>query len=516
MRVARLRDIASYPSNLALLAHKLRRALRRNRSLATYRARLIGGDFLPLLTAAATPPRLTVGLPVYRVREEHLRAAIDSIRTQSWREWELVIVDDASPDPHVARVLAEAERDDPRIRVHRRSTNGGVAAASNDLVDLARGEYLAFVDHDDLIHARALELASAALGQWPDTDWLFTDEDKIDGSGLHYQPCFKPGFSRRLLLSLNLVTHLRVVRVDTIRRVGCHRRGFDGAQDWDLALRILAGGGRFRHLPGVLYHWRSADRSMASAAAAKPGANPAAARALLDFLARTHPEIEAAVETVLAPASLFRVRMRARPEVPVCLVGSWKGPKSYRPAEMLPATEPSGLDGLIGRLAHISAPVVAVAPPGGLGADDLEPLLEELLLPATGLVGGRLAHRGRVVNSGWILDEVGRAHDPWAGLYLGDPGYLNLALVPGARHLPPPHGWAAWRTALLEGWRAAGAARGDWRLATGMARIGLEVMVTPAVTFAANAGPVPPPEVPPSPGLAASWPHWAEELGLLP
>ncbi len=492
-----VRKGAGYLGRPALLAGKLGRVWRRRRSERAYREALAHGDLVVVPPAAPAEILFSVATPVHRVAEEHLRAAIASVRAQSHAGWELLLLDDASPEPHVARVLAEAAREDPRIRVSRRAFTGGIAVASDEVLRQARGAYVAFLDHDDLLHPRALELAARLLAVDPGADWVFTDEDKVDEAGRHHEPCLKPGWSHHLLLSFNYVAHLRIVRRGLLERLGGHRAGCEGAQDYDLALRAVASGARFVHLPGVLYHWRTVATSMARLAAAKPQAHVHALRALAEH-ARGWPRGgEVAAEVLLRPASLFRVRRAADPGLAV----------AESPA--------AGTDwnALVGEVRRSGADIVVASPPGGLTAAALAELLALLQVPGTALVAGRGVRGGRVVASGLAITGDGRFRDPLAGLAAADPGYLNLALIPGPRTVPPPCGWAVWRDGLLAAWDAAPDAAAPWRLALGLARVGLESVTTPEVSFPlASPGGLPP--LPPPAGLPPHWPGWVEALGL--
>ena len=450
---------AGYLAAPSLLARKVVQAWRRRRAAPAYREALERGELLEVPPAAPADVLFTVAMPVWRVAEEHLRAAIASVRAQTHPGWELVLLDDASPDPHVARVLAEAAREEPRITVLRRAENGGIAVASDEIVRRARGEMVAFLDHDDLLHPRALEIAARSLAADPRADWLFSDEDKVDEAGLHSEPCFKPAWSPHLLLSFNYVAHVRVVRRTLLEGLGGHRRGFDGAQDYDLALRALAAGARFRHLPGVLYHWRSVAGSMARVAQAKPAAHAHALRALAEHAAGWPRGGAVTGELLLAPASMFRLRRQAEGGL---VVGDLAGGLGWGTR-------------LLDALRRCPAEVVVAPPPGGFAAAAAAELLALLQVPGTAIAAARAVRRGVVTGSGWVAADNGDARDPWAGLTAGDPGYLNLAAVPGPRALPPSAGWAAWREPLLRAWDAAPEVAEAWRLAAGLARLGLAV-----------------------------------------
>ncbi|SDB29582.1 glycosyltransferase family 2 protein [Belnapia rosea] len=212
------------------------------------------------IAALPARPLISVVMPVYNAPAAHLREAIESVRAQLYPHWELCIADDASPAPHVARLLAEAAAGDARIRWVRRERNGHISAATNTALGLAGGEFVALMDHDDRLPEHALYAVAAELAAHPDAVLVYSDEDKLDARGERYGPYFKPDFDPDLLLQQNLVSHLGVFRRDVLMAVGGLREGFEGSQDHDLALRIAAacGPARIRHIPHILYHWRQA------------------------------------------------------------------------------------------------------------------------------------------------------------------------------------------------------------------------------------------------------------------
>lgn len=246
-----------------------------------------------------TRPRIAVLMPVYNAPERWLRRAIESVRDQSYPEWQLCIADDASPAPHVAEVLRTAAASDPRIRVVHRAANGHISEASNSALALVDAEYVALLDHDDELHPDALLRMAEAIAEYPDAGVLYSDEDKIDESGRRYEPYFKPRFDPDLLLGQNCVSHLGVYRADLMRAVGGFRKGYEGSQDWDLALRCIerCGGDNVVHVPYVLYHWRSIEGSTALAVSEKSYVVDAGRRAVADHLARTGVEAEVHVRS---------------------------------------------------------------------------------------------------------------------------------------------------------------------------------------------------------------------------
>ena len=236
------------------------------------------------------PPLISVLMPVYNTPEALLRKAIGSVQGQLYPHWELCIADDASTDPGVRAVLAELAATDPRIHVVHRPVNGHISEASNTALEMARGEFVALFDHDDELHPFALYRIAADAAAHPDAELFFTDEDKIDEEGRRSTPYFKCDFNHELLLSHNMICHLGVYRRRTLREIGGFRKGFEGAQDYDLALRFIerVGPERVRHIPRVLYHWRMHALSTAAAASAKPYATQAARMALAEHLQRTN------------------------------------------------------------------------------------------------------------------------------------------------------------------------------------------------------------------------------------
>lgn len=234
------------------------------------------------------PPLISVLLPVYNTPETLLRQAIDSVRRQIYPHWELCIADDASTQPHVRRVLADYEELDERIRVVYRESNGHIAAASNSALELARGSFVALLDHDDELAEKALAVVALAIAEQPDVELIYSDEDGLDDDGERVNPHFKPDWSPDLLLSYNFVGHLMVIRAATVRAVGGFRSAFAGSQDYDLVLRVSehAGPERIRHIPEVLYHWRSVEGSVKRSGSAKSYAHENARAAIREHLQR--------------------------------------------------------------------------------------------------------------------------------------------------------------------------------------------------------------------------------------
>lgn len=250
-------------------------------------------------------PTISIVTPVKDTPRDVLTRALDSVRAQTYPFWELCLVDDGSTDPGVRSILREYADADSRIRVRRRAESGGIVAASIDALEEAAGEFVALLDHDDELAPDALFAVARVLNEHPDADMIYSDEDKLDEHGERFEPFFKPDWSPDYLLSCMYTLHLSVYRRALVEDVGGFRPGFDGAQDWDLALRVSERARDIVHIPRVLYHWRVSTASMASGVMAKPYAMDAAKRALNDHLRRNG--LSGRCEPGPAPG-VFRVR----------------------------------------------------------------------------------------------------------------------------------------------------------------------------------------------------------------
>jgi O-antigen biosynthesis protein len=226
-------------------------------------------------------PRFTVLTPVFDTPPDVLEAMLKSVRRQSFGDWEHVLVDDRSQAPQVREILDRVAAEDPRFRVHYRAENGGIVAASNDGLDLATGEFIVLLDHDDALHPDALGLVDAAIAAAPEADYVYTDEDKIDAAGHHDAPFFKPDWSPERMRTQMYTCHLGVLRRTLVEEVGGFDPEFEGSQDWDLVLKVTERARRVLHVPRVLYHWRTLATSAAGGGeAAKPWAFEAGTRAV--------------------------------------------------------------------------------------------------------------------------------------------------------------------------------------------------------------------------------------------
>lgn len=259
-------------------------------------------------------PIISVIVPVYNTPEQWLRKAVNSIIQQTYSKWELCLADDASPSPHLRPLLQELAQGDSRIKVVHRPTNGHISAASNSALELATGEFIALLDHDDELTPHALHEIVNLINAHPETDLIYSDEDKIDEDGRRFEPYFKPDWMPDLFLGQNYVSHLTVYRTSVVRNVGGFRVGYEGSQDWDLALRVTDAipPSRIRHIPKILYHWRAIPGSTALNLSEKNYPLEAARRALTDHFARKGET----VELTTVPGDHWRVRRPLPAAVP--------------------------------------------------------------------------------------------------------------------------------------------------------------------------------------------------------
>jgi O-antigen biosynthesis protein len=256
-------------------------------------------------------PVISVIMPAYDTPQKLLSDAIASVRAQLYPYWELCVADDASPSDAVIEVVKAAAAVDPRIKWTRRETNGHIAATTNTALELASGDFVALLDHDDLLAERALYEVAVKLNECPDADLIWSDEDRIDSAGNRHTPYFKTDWDFDLMLGQNAVCHLSVYRHKLIKQIGGLRVGFEGAQDYDLTLRAVAASdpARIHHIPAILYHWREADIASSFSKTQFDRCADVARQAVTEYLS-TQGYGSSAVTVMPSPASSFWNRVR--------------------------------------------------------------------------------------------------------------------------------------------------------------------------------------------------------------
>jgi GT2 family glycosyltransferase len=237
-------------------------------------------------TALTWEPLVSVIVPVFDAPEHFLAEALQSVLDQTYTHWELCAADGGPTGSPGSQMLAAFSARDSRIRVVPLDRNRGIAGNSNAALGEARGEFVAFLDQDDLLATSSLGALVARLERERDLDLVYSDKDNVTPWGERYAPYFKPDWSPELFLSSNFVTHLCLVRRLLVDAAGGFDASMDGAQDWDLLLRVTEKTDRIAHVPRVLHHWRSLATSCASSFDAKPYAREAQRRTVQAHLDR--------------------------------------------------------------------------------------------------------------------------------------------------------------------------------------------------------------------------------------
>jgi len=265
-------------------------------------------------------PRFSILTPVYNTPAGVLEKMLASVETQDYGSWELCLYDDASTEPHVREILAAAAARDARIRVEFAERNSGIVGASNGALAMAGGEFIALLDHDDLLHPDALGHVSAAIDGAPDVDYLYTDEDKITASGQHRDPFFKPDWSPERMRTQMYTCHLSVLRRSVVEEVGGFDPEFEGSQDWDLVLKVTERARRVIHVPRILYHWRMLETSAAAGGeAVKPYAFEAGKRAVQAHCDRTGLQAEVERDPIDPGILHLQPRLKSEPLVSIVI-----------------------------------------------------------------------------------------------------------------------------------------------------------------------------------------------------
>lgn len=427
------------------------------------------GDALQLQGPSA--PRLSIIMPVYRPPLPLLQEAIASVQGQILEAWELCIADDGGRDPDVEIWLQQLAIEEPRVRLVTLPNNQGIASATNAAASLSTAEVLVFLDQDDLLHPHCLAELALYYAAHPDADLVYTDHDKIDATGRRYDPSFKPAWSPSLLLSHMYLGHTVSLKRELFQALDGVRPGFEGAQDFDLALRATERARHVGHIPKILYHWRALEGSTALSGDAKPASFEAGRRAVTEAIQR-----RGIVADVLQPKwakdlrlGLFGLRFpESGPRVDVLIpeFGSRKQAYSslkawadtaYHPANFVLADDGTipdlsllcqrtlddrfqlvrvaASDGTPSRLNALAAasasPLIALAN-GVVTPLDPSWLTEMVGYLSTGAasVGGQQRDEKRVIESGLLIDGAGDAPQPlFRGQSCENPGYSYLTRV---------------------------------------------------------------------------------------
>jgi GT2 family glycosyltransferase len=421
------------------------------------------------LARLAYQPVISVLMPVFNTDPDVLRAAIDSVTGQIYPGWQLCMANDGSDRPETLDVLDEF-RQVAGVTVVDRPASSGIAAATNAALDVATGEFVTFLDHDDELKPHALAQVIRWLNADPTIDVLYTDEDKLGPGGELYDPHIKPDWSPDQMTAQNYVCHLTVARRDLVEKVGRLRSEFDGSQDYDLVLRLTEATDRIAHIPEPLYSWRAVQGSAAAVVDAKPFAILAARRAVSAALERRGHGTQ--VDSVPGIGWRARYPIPGRPKVSIIVptkngrpllercLESILGKSTYRNYEIVvidnqstggPTLEYLATSGfrvvryphrfnyarmmnLAARLVDGDALLFLNNDTEVISPDWIEGLLEHAMRPEVGAVGGRLyLGNGTPQHEGIRVGIVGNAYNVnHAGFWSRGDLTRNVSAVTGA------------------------------------------------------------------------------------
>lgn len=324
-----LKNIFSLNYNQADLNQKLTKVLSTDNSTALYQhflsRRAWEEPTLPEIIKKTqefkNKPLISIITPVYNCPKVYLEAAIESVKSQSYQNWELCLYDDCSTSQETIDYLKSIQGSNPKIKIGFGKTNLHISEASNKAFDLSTGSFIALMDHDDTLHPNALFEVVKFINNNQNIDFIYSDEDKLTIEGYQTEPYFKSDFNPDLFLSNNYLNHFSVIRRTVFEQAGKFRKGFEGSQDYDLFLRIFSLTKNFGHIPKVLYHWRKIPGSTAETYSAKSYPELASQKALKDYLQRE--KIEGDVEKGLFPGS-FRIKRKISGKSKVSIIIPFK------------------------------------------------------------------------------------------------------------------------------------------------------------------------------------------------
>ncbi|MBC3949224.1 glycosyltransferase [Pseudomonas folii] len=428
-------------------------------------------------------PLISILMPVYNPPLEMLEEAVKSVQTQLYTNWQLCIADDASTNPQVKACLKRLSKTDKRINVVYREKNGHICNATNSTLDIAKGEYVALMDNDDLLPEHALYWIARTVVENPGVALIYSDEDKIDVHGNRSAPYFKTDWNMYLFRSHNMISHLGAYRRDLVEQVGRFRLGMEGSQDYDLALRCVekVKDEQIVHIPRVLYHWRIHAGSTALSPGEKPYAQLAGQKALDEHLQR----IGVAGNTELLDFGMYRVHYDLPPAEPLVSL-------------IIPTRNAHGLvkqciDSIVQKTAYKNYEIILV----DNGSDEVESLnyFSELdqqsnirvirddgpfnysalnnraVAVANGELIGLVNNDIEVINAEWLGEMVSLALQPGAGavgarLWYPDDTLQHGGIIMGPltlaghahKHMPRGHHGYFGRASLIQGMSAVTAA----------------------------------------------------------
>ncbi len=261
-------------------------------------------------------PKISVIVPMYNTPEKYLRELIDSLVNQTYSNFELCLADGSESKKDYVQVLVSSDK---RIKYKFLNENKGISENSNEAIKLATGDYIALLDHDDVLPLHALYEIVKVINEDSKAEFIYTDEDKLmENLENRLGPHFKPDFAPDTLRSYNYICHFSIFKKSLMDRLDGFNKEFDGSQDYDIILRATEQANKIVHIPNLLYKWRMNEKSVALNSAAKPYAYEAAKRAISASLKRQNIDAEVIDSNILG---LYRViyKVHGNPKVSIII-----------------------------------------------------------------------------------------------------------------------------------------------------------------------------------------------------
>lgn len=374
-------------------------------------------------------PRISIIVPVYKTPPIFLRQMIESVTTQTYNNWELCIADGTADDSisYITDMITEYQNIWPNIFYTKLSENLGISGNTNAALELASGDYIALLDHDDILTPDALFEIVKALNTTPCPDVLYTDEDKVDTSlQTYYDPCFKPDFNLDLLRSCNYITHFYVVKRELANQCGGFSDACNGSQDYDFILKTCDLARHIIHIPKVLYHWRIHPASVAGNPESKSYAYESALQALQNHLNRNKENALAKMDMQYGYYHVY-YSFSGNPHVSIILKDCSSNLReqlqeitTYRDFDFADSPEHATGEYLI-ILYHAERVVTP---------NWIEQLLGNCSRSSVGIAAAKILYKkNRILESGLIFTPDGQIHSPFYKYYDTDTGYCFRAQI---------------------------------------------------------------------------------------
>lgn len=265
-------------------------------------------------------PCFSIVVPLYKTQEKYLKELVESIKGQTYSNWELCLSDGSGGDSPLKEILKELEHSDSRIKVISSKESLQIAENTNAAIDIATGDYIVFADHDDILSVDALYECTKCINENQEVDMIYSDEDKVSMDGqTYFEPHFKPDLNTDLLCSVNYFCHLVVVKRQLLEQAGKLNGEYNGAQDYDFVLRCVENTDAVYHIPKILYHWRAHMDSTAENPESKRYAFEAGRRAIQKHYERIGLKDAYVEETAYPGTYRTRYKYADKPKVSIII-----------------------------------------------------------------------------------------------------------------------------------------------------------------------------------------------------